>query len=193
MSEIEERLIYTPKQELEYQKRKNSELLSYAAKNHKLIEELLARAENAEAALESAQKMCDNWEKKAAERQGQVCEWKEKAGKLFDQYAQVRDALENAEALRDEWKRRAGNAETELSRSMNMLSCSPEFLRSEKPRPIDWPRVPVDWGRVRIDAAIAAMQGLFAGKEVFMGPMEVIAVECADALVAELQKKEVQE
>lgn len=127
------------------------------------LNSLLARAEKAEAALESAQKMCDHWEAKAAERQGQV----------------------------NEWKARAEKAEAELSRFMNMPSCSPELFlrpaqRAEKP-------APVDWERVRIDAAIATMQGMWACPDAnFMRPMEVISVECADALVAELQRKEVQ-
>jgi hypothetical protein len=128
-----------------------------------LVNKLLARAGKAEAALESAQKMCDHWEAKAAERQGQVNEWKEKSKKLFDQYAQVRDALEKAEEERDEWKRQRD--------LMN----------------------PVDWERVRIEAAIAAMQGMWASQCYNFGkPVPVLAVECADDLVAELQKKEVQ-
>jgi len=127
-----------------------------------LFFENLARAEKAEAALESMQKMADHWEVKAAERQGQV----------------------------NEWKARAEKSEAELSRFMNMPSCSPElFLRSaqrtEKPAPIDWQRV-------RIDAAIAAMQGMWASQCYNFGkPVPVLAVECADDLIAELQKKEV--
>jgi hypothetical protein len=139
-----------------------------------LVNKLLARAGKAEAALESAQKMCDHWEAKAAERQGQVNEWKEKSKKLFDQYAQVRDALEKAEEERDEWKRRAGNAEFEVKRQRDLMN-------------------PVDWERVRIEAAIAAMQGMWASQRYNFGkPVSVLAVECADDLIAELQKKEVQ-
>lgn len=153
-----------------------------------LVNKLLARAEEAEAALESAQKMCDHWEKKAAERLESFNECRTMLG----------DRIELLRKNRDEWAQiarenesRAEKAEAELSRFMNMPSCSPElFLRSaqrtEKP-------APVDWERVRIDAAIATMQGMWACPDTnFTRPMEVIAVECADALVAELQKKEVQ-
>lgn len=221
MSEIEKRFISTQQQELEYQKRKNSELLSYAEKNHKLIEELLARAKKAEAALESAQKMCDHWEAKAAERQQQVNERQAKADQLFDQKERVRGALNAAdvetlhfadecgerkpmtlaervqwlvksrddwkriardnearavktETERDEWKRRAGNAEFEVKRQRDLVN-------------------PVDWERVRIEAAIAVMQGMWASQcDNFGRPMPVFAVDCADDLVAELQKREVQ-
>jgi multidrug resistance efflux pump len=111
-----------------------------------LVNKLLARAGKAEAALESAQKMCDHWEAKAAERQQQV----------------------------NEWKRRAGNAEFEVNRQRDLMN-------------------PVDWERVRIEAAIAAMQGMWASQRYNFGkPVPVLAVECADDLIAELQKKEVQ-
>jgi hypothetical protein len=120
---------------------------------------LLARAEKAEAALESAQKMCDHWEAKAAKRQRQV----------------------------NEWKARAEKSEAELSRFMNMPSCSPElFLRSaqrtEKPAPIDWQRV-------RIAAAIAAMQSLMPDLRELSYSTKWV-VQRADALVAELKKEE---
>lgn len=189
-----------------------------------LVNKLLARAEKAEAALESAQKMCEHWEVKAAA-------WKARAEKaetarsnrsvLLGQIESILNAAnvvkyhpvneigecklmtlaERVESLLESWNNweqvsfknlaRAEKAEAELSRFMNMPSCSPElFLRSaqrtEKP-------APVDWERVRIDAAIATMHGMWACPDTnFRRPMEVIAVECADALVAELQKKEVQ-
>ena len=164
-----------------------------------LVNKLLARAQKAEAELERAQKMfqwlaksrdgwkriaCDNEaraEKAEAERdelkrravnaEAQWEEWKEKAKKLFDQYAQVRDALEKAEEERDEWKRRAGNAEFEVNRQRDLMN-------------------PVDWERVRIEAAIATMQGVLANPDDTSGPEAMVYF--ADALVAELQKKEVQ-
>ena len=183
--------------------------------------EAVAKVQRLTSELESAQKMADHWEKKAAERQGQVNEWRAKVDQLFDENERVRGTLdaanvvkyhpvneigecklmtlaerveslveswnnweqvsfknlaqaEKAEADRDELKRRAENAELELNRQKELVN-------------------PVDWERVRIDAAIATMQGMWACPDAnFMRPMEVISVECADALVAELQKKEVQ-
>lgn len=128
-----------------------------------LFFENLARAEKAEAALESAQKMCDHWEKKAAERQGQFEECRTLLGERIEL---LRETL-------DEWitiAKKAVAERDELKRQKELVN-------------------PVDWERVRIDAAIAAMQGMCASGESFMGPMQMIAVGRADLLVEELQKK----
>lgn len=116
------------------------------------LERLIALLREAEAKHESAQKMCDHWEVKAAD-------WKAKA--------------EKAEAERDELKRQKGISNPIIT------------------TPIDWPRVPVDWQRVRIDAAIAAMQSLMPDLRELSYSTKWV-VQRADALVAELQKKEVQ-
>lgn len=49
----------------------------------------------------------------------------------------------------------------------------------------------IDWEQVRIQAAIAAMQGVFASKEIdiYRDDVVKIAVIYADTLIEELKKK----
>lgn len=142
---------------------------------------LLARAEKAEAALEIAQKMCDHWEAKAAERLESFNECRTMLGDRIELLRESRDEwveiardnearAEKAEAERDELKRKLSDSEDEKL-DLVKLSC-------------------VDWERVRIDAAIAAMQSLMPDLRELSYSTKWV-VQRADALVAEL-KKEVQ-
>lgn len=47
----------------------------------------------------------------------------------------------------------------------------------------------INWQRVRVDAAIAAMQGLLAGRGWDAGNVALVATEYADKLITELQKE----
>lgn len=112
---------------------------------------------------------------------------------------------------RNNWEARAKAAEAKLAQFWSSPSCSPEIVRcsqkssSSQPTkvetisalqaattsiPVTTARVVPDWQRVRIDAAIAAMQMLaadFPAREVAYSAKW--AVKHADAIVSELKKE----